>query len=404
MSAALTLTAAAWARSFIRPSLVSINGLGLFSEAHLLAMQQGVCQVAGMHPLPFHCDYKRCRFEELGEALAEHLYQLKQHNSAAFWQIGGGRRAGAGGSTWQEIQQEQQGQDSEPENDANPSPTFQPPLAFLTHGAGALILRRAFRHLDWEGLPLRCLMMAPLNRGSQLARHVWNGSALGRRLLLELLGPHAAAEICCKPSFHFAVKLQLLQQGAGEWAAASPSSALCSSSLPSCGTIGPYSLLPRSCQTLIVAGQLEEGPLHSWLPWPPHRQLLKSLLRGRGNDGVVTVTETQPLLLPAAVSVSGAVGEQEGVNGRLGSEQEGGDAFTATATATASGTAWDRHVEMELQLQRQARRLLSNTALSIVPQGHWRMLYSPAVIAAAGAFFKGGRPGGALQPVHTLVG
>jgi len=120
------------------------------------------------------------------------------------------------------------------------------PVHFVTHGTGALVLRRAFQLVDWEGQASRVVMLGPPNRGAGSARRA------GRAAVWRWCLGHGVL---------------------GELASLSPRHFL------ECGDP------PRSSSVLVVAG-VSSGPV-PWipgLPWVP---------RGLGpHDGAVTVRET----------------------------------------------------------------------------------------------------------------
>jgi hypothetical protein len=72
------------------------------------------------------------------------------------------------------------------------------PVHFVTHGAGALVLRRAFQYVDWEDRNIRIVMLGPPNRGSRHAREAARNPAWKWALARGLLG-----ELGCLPPSHF---------------------------------------------------------------------------------------------------------------------------------------------------------------------------------------------------------
>lgn len=119
------------------------------------------------------------------------------------------------------------------------------PVHVVTHGAGALVLRRAFQLLDWDGQNTRVVMLGPPNRGSRIARRAAR-SALWRATV----GHGVVSELGVLGSRHFA----------------------------ECGDP------PASTSVLVIAG-VSSG-LAPWLPLPA------GFTKGIGqHDGAVTVKE-----------------------------------------------------------------------------------------------------------------
>uniref|UniRef100_A0A7S0PJ21 GPI inositol-deacylase n=1 Tax=Cafeteria roenbergensis TaxID=33653 RepID=A0A7S0PJ21_CAFRO len=124
-------------------------------------------------------------------------------------------------------------------------PSTQVPVHIVTHGAGALVVRRAFQLLDWEGQNTRVVMLGPPNKGSRIARRAARSS-----LWRAAVGHGVVSELGALGSRHFA----------------------------ECGDP------PASASVLVIAG-VSSG-LAPWIPLPA------GFTRGVGqHDGAVTVRE-----------------------------------------------------------------------------------------------------------------
>ncbi|EKX41383.1 hypothetical protein GUITHDRAFT_142074 [Guillardia theta CCMP2712] len=137
-------------------------------------------------------------------------------------------------------------------------------FALVSHSFGAILIRAAMRCEGWRRLEdslllaskeLRCVMIAPPNQGSSLARllrpkedvkSVWDLAInqAASSLSDSLLGHKAGRE------------LQAVEEGRGDWS---------------------FGNLPSYCRTLIIAGDC--GAINPLLQGP--------------NDGVITVEETR---------------------------------------------------------------------------------------------------------------
>ncbi|OQR97806.1 hypothetical protein ACHHYP_10013 [Achlya hypogyna] len=105
---------------------------------------------------------------------------------------------------------------------------------FVTHGYGALVLREAFRSIDWDTTRSKVVMLAPPNRGC--AYYAVLKSVIDQNVAMEELASMTPAELDAR-----------------------------------------LGKLPRLCQSLIVAGSLSLNPWNQW-QYP--------------TDGAVSVDET----------------------------------------------------------------------------------------------------------------
>ncbi|KAA0153820.1 hypothetical protein FNF29_02809 [Cafeteria roenbergensis] len=102
-------------------------------------------------------------------------------------------------------------------------PSTQVPVHIVTHGAGALVVRRAFQLLDWEGQNTRVVMLGPPNKGSRIARRAARSSlwraAVGHGVVSELgaLGSRHFAECGDPPASASVLVIAGVSSGLAPW-------------------------------------------------------------------------------------------------------------------------------------------------------------------------------------------
>ena len=121
---------------------------GLFrSPRSLHRIQHAVHEKCGFNVVDFVYDARRTSLDEQAEALGKLMKEYQSVRLASYHMSDGVRLSAL--------------------------LVLLPPLQrsgmrachFITHGSGALVLRASMKHVSWEGVPSKAVLIAPCNRG-----------------------------------------------------------------------------------------------------------------------------------------------------------------------------------------------------------------------------------------------